>query len=236
MMAERIAVIGGTGDLGFGLALRWTMAGLDVVIGSRELDRARDAAARLERRVLEENERMSLSVTPRVRGLENPAAAEAGDVVLVAVPFSGVVPIYKSIAEHLRSDATIVDATVPVEASLGGKATHVFGVWEGSAAQLGQAFLPKGTKMCAAFHTLASGAVGDLGRSLDGDVLVCGDKEAKGAVRRLIDIVEGLRYVDAGPLENARIVEPITALLIGINRRYGTDRAGIRITGLPDEH
>jgi NADPH-dependent F420 reductase len=235
-MAERVAVIGGTGDLGFGLALRWAMAGLDVVIGSRELDRARDAAARLERRVLEENERKSLSVPPRVRGLENPAAAEAGDVVLVAVPFSGVVPIYKSIAEHLRSDATIVDATVPVEASLGGKATHVFGVWEGSAAQLGQAFLPKGTKMCAAFHTLASGAVGDLGRPLDGDVLVCGGKEAKGAVRRLIEIVDGLRYVDAGPLENARIVEPITALLIGINRRYGTDRAGIRITGLPDEH
>jgi 8-hydroxy-5-deazaflavin:NADPH oxidoreductase len=235
-MAERVAVIGGTGDLGFGLALRWTMAGLDVVIGSRELDRARDAAARLERRLLEENERMSLSVTPRVRGLENPAAAEAGDVVLVAVPFSGIVPIYKSIAEHLRPDATIIDATVPVEASLGGKATHVFGVWEGSAAQLGQAFLPKGTKMCAAFHTLASGAVGDLGRPLDGDVLVCGGREAKGAVRRLVEMVEGLRYVDAGPLENARIVEPITALLIGINRRYGTDRAGIRITGLPDEH
>jgi 8-hydroxy-5-deazaflavin:NADPH oxidoreductase len=235
-MAERVAVIGGTGDLGFGLALRWTMAGLDVVIGSRELDRARDAAVRLERRVLEENERMSLSVTPRVRGLENPAAAEAGDVVLVAVPFSGVVPIYKSIAEHLRPDAIIIDATVPVEASLGGKATHVFGVWEGSAAQLGQAFLPKGTKMCAAFHTLASGAVADLGRPLDGDVLVCGGKEAKGAVRRLVEIVEGLRYVDAGSLENARIVEPITALLIGINRRYGTDRAGIRITGLPDEH
>jgi NADPH-dependent F420 reductase len=235
-MAERVAVIGGTGDLGFGLALRWTMAGMDVVIGSRELDRARDAAARLERRVLEENEQRSLSVTPRVRGLENPAAAAAGDVVLVAVPFSGIVPIYKSIAEHLRPDAIIIDATVPVEASLGGKATHVFGVWEGSAAQLGQAFLPKGTKMCAAFHTLASGAVGDLGRPLDGDVLVCGGREAKGAVRRLVEMVEGLRYVDAGPLENARIVEPITALLIGINRRYGTDRAGIRITGLPDEN
>jgi 8-hydroxy-5-deazaflavin:NADPH oxidoreductase len=236
LMAERVAVIGGTGDLGFGLALRWTLAGLDVVIGSRQLDRARDAAARLERRVLEENERRNLSVTPRVRGLENPAAAEVGDVVLVAVPFSGVVPIYKSIAEHLRPDATIVDATVPVEASLGGKATHVFGVWEGSAAQLGQAFLPRGTKMCAAFHTLASGAVGDLERPLDGDVLVCGGKEAKGAARRLVEMVEGLRYVDAGPLENARIVEPITALLIGINHRYGTDRAGIRITGLPDEN
>jgi NADPH-dependent F420 reductase len=234
-MADRVAVIGGTGDLGFGLALRWTLAGQDVVIGSREEGRAKDAAGRLERRVRERNERTGLSVTPRVRGLENPAAAEISDVVLIAVPFSGVVPIYKSIAEHLRPDAVIVDATVPVEASLGGKATHVFGVWEGSAAQLGQAFLPKETKMCAAFHTLASGAVADLEHPLEGDVLVCGSKEAKAAVRRLVELIEGLRYVDAGPLDNARIVEPITALLIGINHRYGTDRAGIHITGLPDQ-
>jgi NADPH-dependent F420 reductase len=234
-MADRVAVIGGTGDLGFGLALRWTLAGQDVVIGSREEGRAKDAAGRLERRVRERNERTGLSVTPRVRGLENPAAAESSDVVLVAVPFSGVVPIYKSIAEHLRPDAVIVDATVPVEASLGGKATHVFGVWEGSAAQLGQAFLPKETKMCAAFHTLASGAVADLDHPLEGDVLVCGSKAAKTAVRRLVELIEGLRYVDAGPLDNARIVEPITALLIGINHRYGTDRAGIHITGLPDQ-
>jgi 8-hydroxy-5-deazaflavin:NADPH oxidoreductase len=234
-MADRVAVIGGTGDLGFGLALRWTLAGQDVVIGSREEGRAKDAAGRLEHRVREHNERTGLSVTPRIRGMENPAAAESGDVVLVAVPFSGVVPIYKSIAEHLQPDAIIVDATVPVEASLGGKATHVFGVWEGSAAQLGQAFLPKETKMCAAFHTLASGAVADLEHPLEGDVLVCGSKDAKAAVRRLVEVIEGLRYVDAGPLENARIVEPITALLIGINHRYGTDRAGIHITGLPDQ-
>jgi 8-hydroxy-5-deazaflavin:NADPH oxidoreductase len=233
-MADRIAVIGGTGDLGFGLALRWTLAGLDVVIGSREESRARDAAARVEKMVLERNERVNATVTPRIRGLENPAAAESSDVVLVAVPFSGLVPIYKSIAEHLRPDAIVVDATVPVEASLGGKATHVFGVWEGSAAQLGQAFLPKETKMCAAFHTLASGAASDLEHALDGDVLVCGSKDAKAGVRPHVEVIDGLRYVDAGPLENARIVEPITALLIGINRRYRTDRAGIRITGLPD--
>jgi 8-hydroxy-5-deazaflavin:NADPH oxidoreductase len=233
-MADRIAVIGGTGDLGFALALRWVLAGAEVVIGSRDETRAMDAAARLEQRVRAENERTSASITPQVRGLVNHAAAENGRVVLIAVPFSGVVPIYKSIAGSVGPDTIVVDATVPVEASLGGKATHVFGVWEGSAAQLGQSFLPKGTKMCAAFHTLASGAVEDLEHPLEGDVLVCGNKEAKPVVRRVVELIEGLRYVDAGPLENARIVEPITALLIGINHRYGTDRAGIHITGLPE--
>jgi hypothetical protein len=153
-------------------------------------------------------------------------------MVVVAVPFSGFVPIYKSIAESLTEDAVVVDATVPVEASLGGKATHVFGVWEGSAAQLGQVFVPKGTKMCAAFHTLSASAVGDLGSVVDGDVLVCGNKDGKQRVRELVELIPDLRFVDAGSLENARIIEPITALLIGINHRYGIDRAGISITGI----
>jgi NADPH-dependent F420 reductase len=169
-----------------------------------------------------------------VQGLENPAAAAASPVVVVTVPFSGFLAIYKSIADHIKPDAVVVDATVPVEASLGGKATRVFGIWEGSAAQMALTVLPKGTKMCAAFHTLAAGAVGDPDQSVDGDVLVCGSKDGKGSVRELVELVPNLRFVDAGPLENARIIEPITALLIGINHRYKTDRAGIRITGLPD--
>jgi predicted dinucleotide-binding enzyme len=108
----------------------------------------------------------------------------------------------------------------------------VFGVWEGSAAQLGLAFLPKGTKMCAAFHTLSASSVGDLDANLQGDILVCGSKLGKETVKELIELMPDLRYVDAGPLENARIIEPITALLIGINHRYGTDRSGIAITGI----
>lgn len=219
---DRVAILGGTGDLGFALATRWAKAGVKVTIGSREQVKAETAVTRLKEIVPE----------AEVEGLENPAAAAGCETVVVAVPFSGFVPIYKSISESLRANAVVIDATVPIEASVGGKATHVFGVWEGSAAQLAQAFLPKGTKMCAAFHTLSASAVADLDRPLEGDVLVCGSKDGKPVVKELVELLGDLRFVDAGPLENARIIEPITALLIGINHRYGTDRAGIAITGI----
>jgi NADPH-dependent F420 reductase len=221
-MPDKVAVIGGTGDLGFALATRWSKSGIQVVIGSREQAKAEDAAQKLR----------DIVPAADVKGADNATAAGDAGVVLVAVPFSGLVPIYKSIADSLSPETIVIDATVPVEASLGGKATHVFGVWEGSAAQLGKAFLPKETKMCAAFHTLSASAVADLETALEGDVLVCGSKSGKEKVRELIELLPDLRYVDAGPLENARIVEPITALLIGINHRYKTDRSGIHITGL----
>lgn len=219
---DHVAIVGGTGDLGFALATRWAKAGLKVTIGSRDQAKAEAAVEKLR----------GLVPDADVDGLENPAAAGSCSTVVVAVPFSGFVPIYRSIADSLRDDAIVIDATVPVEASVGGKATHVFGVWEGSAAQLGLAFLPKGTKMCAAFHTLSASAVADLGSKLQGDILVCGSKAGKETVTALIELLPDLRFVDAGPLENARIIEPITALLIGINHRYGTDRAGIAITGI----
>ncbi|HET7482483.1 MAG TPA: NADPH-dependent F420 reductase [Actinomycetota bacterium] len=223
-MVDRVAIVGGTGDLGFALGTRWASAGIEIVIGSREASKAEDAADRLR----------AVVTDATVTGLENPEAASSASIVVVAVPFSGFVPIYKSISGSIQPEAVVVDATVPVEASLGGKATHVFGVWEGSAAQLGLAFLPKGTRMCAAFHSLSATSVGDLDVRVEGDVLVCGNKDGKAVVRELVEAIPDLRYVDAGPLENARIIEPITALLIGLNHRYGTDRAGIHITGLPD--
>jgi NADPH-dependent F420 reductase len=219
---ERVAVIGGTGAEGFGLALRWAAAGIEVVIGSRDQGRAEDAAVRLRERIAE----------AQVMGLVNAAAAARCDVVVVAVPFSGQVAIYKSLTEGLREDAVVVDCTVPVEAAVGGKATHVLGVWEGSAAQLAASLAPKGAGLCAAFHTLSASALADLDSPLEGDVPVCGPKAAKGVVRQLVEEIPELRFVDAGPLENARIVEPLTSLLIGMNRRYKTDRAGIRFTGI----
>jgi NADPH-dependent F420 reductase len=192
-----------------------------VIIGSRESSKAEKVAAELA------------EVTGKTaEALANPEAAAAADIVVVTVPFSGFVPIYKSIAGSLRPGAVVIDATVPVEASVGGKATHVFGIWEGSAAQLGKVFLPKETRMCAGFHTVSASAARDFDTPLEGDVLVCGHKDGKPVVKELIEALPDLRYVDAGPLENARIIEPITALLIGINHRYGTDRSGIHITGL----
>lgn len=222
MALDHVAIVGGTGDLGFALATRWARAKVKVTIASRDAAKAESSAAKLK----------ELIAGADVEGRENADAAAACDTIVVAVPFSGFVPIYRSLAGSLRENAVVIDATVPVEASVGGKATHVFGVWEGSAAQLGLAFLPKGTRMCAAFHTLSAAAVADLDHELEGDILVCGNKDGKPVVKELIELLPRLRFVDAGPLENARIVEPITALLIGINHRYKTDRAGIAITGI----
>jgi NADPH-dependent F420 reductase len=126
----------------------------------------------------------------------------------------------------------VIDCTVPVAAAVGARVTHTLGVWEGSAAQQAASLLDRGV-VCAAFHTLAAGALGDIDTAMEGDVLGCGPKDAKEVILGLVDAIPNLRFVDAGPLENARIIEPITALLIGINRRYKTDRAGIHITGLP---
>jgi NADPH-dependent F420 reductase len=222
MTVGTIAVIGGTGDEGFGLASRWAKAGLDVVIGSRDHGRAEDAAGRLR----------ELVSGAEVSGAENTVATARASVVVVTVPFSGQATIYKAIAEHVPDGAVVVDCTVPVGAAVGAKVGHVLGVWEGSAAQQAQGILPRGTTLCSAFHTLAAVALGDLDNDMEGDVLVCGPKAGKPVVKELVEAIPRLGYVDAGPLENSRIVEPITALLVGINRRYDTDRSGIAITGL----
>ncbi len=222
MTTERVAVIGGTGAAGFGLATRWAVAGLEVIIGSRDAGRAEEAAARLR----------SLGSDAKARGLANPEAAASAPAVVVAVPFAGQAAIYKAIAEHVHADAVVVDCTVPLAASVGGKASHVLGVWEGSAAQQGAGRLPEGVSVCAAFHSLSATALTELDTPCEGDVLVCGPRPAHGVVQALVEAIPNLRYVNAGPLENARLVEPLTALLIGINRRYSTDRAGLRITGI----
>ncbi|HVF54477.1 MAG TPA: NADPH-dependent F420 reductase [Actinomycetota bacterium] len=224
MPSGPVAVVGGTGDEGFGLASRWAAAGVEIIIGSRATERGEEAAGRLK----------DLIPNAKVSGASNEDAVAAADIVMVTVPFSGQAAIYKSIAPALREGSIVIDGTVPVAAAVGSKATHTLGVWEGSAAQHALSFLPKGTKMYAAFHSLAAVALNEIGTVLEGDVLVCGPKAGKDAVKELVEAIPDLRFVDAGPLENARIVEPITALLIGLNHRYKTDRTGIHITGLPD--
>ena len=220
--ADGVAVIGGTGEEGFGLALRWAVAGMEVVIGSRAAERAEQAAARLLTRVPQ----------ARVSGAVNDRAAASCPIVVVTVPFAGQAATYRSIAPSISDDTVVVDCTVPVAAAVGAKVTHTLGVWEGSAAQQAYAALGRKGRMCAGFHTLAAVALNELEHPLEGDVLVCGHKDGKAVVKELVEAIPDLRFVDAGPLDNARIIEPITALLIGINRRYGTDRAGLRITGL----
>ncbi len=222
MALERVAVLGATGAEGFGLALRWAAAGMEIVIGSRDGDRAEQAFARLRQRV----------PSARGGGMLNPAAAKSSRVVVVTVPFAGQAALYKSIAESVGEGTIVVDCTVPVAASVGGRASRVLGVWEGSAAQQASGILGSSVSMCAAFHSLSAAALADLGSPLQGDVLTVGAKAGKPVVEELVLAIPDIGFVDAGPLENARLVEPITSLLIGINRRYKTDRSGVKITGL----
>jgi 8-hydroxy-5-deazaflavin:NADPH oxidoreductase len=222
-MAEPIPIIGGTGALGYGLAVRLARAGQTIVIGSRKPERAEEAAAKLREAV----------PGAEIEGLSNDEAAQRGQIVFLTVPFRAQSETLTNLKDALTEGQLLVDCTVPLAAAISGKATRTVGVWQGSAAQQAQEMAPDGVTVVSALHTVsASTLAGD--EPLDEDVLVCGDRKAdKARVAEVIELVDGLRAVNAGPLEQARIVEPLTALLIGINSRYKT-HAGIRITGLPD--
>jgi NADPH-dependent F420 reductase len=221
---EPIPIIGGTGALGAGLAKRWAKAGVPVVLGSRSAERAEEAAAKV-REALPEAE---------VSGLENGEAAGRGEIVFLTVPFRAQSENLNNLREALRPGQILVDCTVPLAAAVSGKATRSLGVWQGSAAQQAQEMVPEGVTVVAALHTVGAPSLAELEVELGEDVLVCGDRKAdKARVARLIELIEGLRPVNAGPLEMARIVEQLTPMLISINSRYKT-HAGIRLTDLPD--
>src|SRR5262245_22257551 len=229
MSEHKIAVIGGTGDLGFGLALRWSLAGAQIFIGSRDEKKAQDAAERLKEAV---NAAPAKRTSVSVSGCENSQAAAQASVVVMAVPFPAQAAILKSNRGSLEN-AILVDTTVPLAATTGGKPTRILGVWQGSAAEQARELTPAGTPLVAAFHSLSAEALQDLSLTPDCDILVCGDDDAaKKTLFSLVELIPGLRPIDAGPLEMARIVESLTALLISVNRRYRVHHSGIRITGL----
>jgi NADPH-dependent F420 reductase len=154
-------------------------------------------------------------------------------MVFVTVPFRSQSQTNTNLKNHLREGQVVVDATVPLAAAVSGRATRILGVWQGSAAQQAQEMVPDGVRVVSALHTVSAEMLRDLDHELDEDVLVCGDRKAdKEAVMEQIRKIGGLRPVDAGRLEQSRIVESLTAMLIGINARYKT-HAGLRITGLP---
>jgi NADPH-dependent F420 reductase len=164
--------------------------------------------------------------------MENSAACAAADVLMLTVPFEGQAALLKQLKPAFRGGSILIDATVPLAASLGGRASRILGVWQGSAAQQTAELVPKGVSVVAAFHNLSADLLnGDT--PLDCDVIVCSDDpEAAQLTRELAAKIPGVRAIDGGKLENARIVEQITALLIGLNIRH-KGHAGIRITGLP---
>jgi NADPH-dependent F420 reductase len=148
------------------------------------------------------------------------------------VPFSAQAAILKSLKPVMKT-GILIDATVPLAASIGGKATRTLGVWEGSAAQAARDLLLPGVAVVSAFHNVSAEALHDLSAKLDCDVLICGDDPAaKDRLSGLVKLIPGLRPLDAGPLEMSRVVEGITALLVSLNRRYTVRHSGIRITGV----
>jgi NADPH-dependent F420 reductase len=219
-----IAIIGGSGELGQGLTMRFARAGVPLIIGSRTSWTGREAAEEI------------LEVLPEaaVDYMLNPEAAASAQVVFLAVPFAHHASTIASISGALAPGQIVVDAVVPLAAAVGGKATRTLGVWQGSAAEQARDLLPNEVGVVSALHTVSGAMLANQRHSLDEDVLVCGDsREDKRQVIELIERIDGLRAVDCGRLEQARIVESMTALLIGINIRNKT-HAGIRITGLPD--
>ena len=221
-MTRPIAVLGGTGPEGFGLALRWARAGETVIIGSREAQRAQDAAQKVKQLVPE----------AKVSGQENTVACSATDLVVITIPFQGHASLLKQLKPALRPGTILIDATVPLAASVGGRASRTLGVWQGSAAEEAAELVPQGVSVVAAFQNVGAEMLNADG-PVDCDVIVCSDDpEASKLVRQLAVKIPGVRALEGGKLENARILEQVTALLIGLNIRH-KGHSGIRISGLP---
>ena len=227
MSKEHVAIIGGTGDQGKGLALRWARSGWAVTIGSREVERAQAVAAEV-RATLEQASGGEVAV----EGRSNVEAAASASLVVLTVPFAAQIATLKSIGKSLLPGSVLIDVTVPLEPAVGGRPTRLLGVWAGSGAEQCAELAPEGVRVVSAFHNAGAAALADLQHEVACDIIVCGDdKDAKALVRPLVEAVPGCRYVDGGVLANSRTVEAMTALLIGLNIRYKT-HTGIRITGI----
>jgi 8-hydroxy-5-deazaflavin:NADPH oxidoreductase len=220
---KSIAVIGGTGAEGSGLALRFAKAGARVLIGSRSADKAQETARRIG----------AQAGGGEVTGHANPEAVAGAGIVILTVPLAAQVEILKSIRGSFAPGAILVDATVPLEIAIGGRLSRTIALWDGSAAQQAARLAPNGIPVVAAFHALSAHALTELDHPLDCDTLICGDSaEAKAAVSELAALIPGVRAVDAGPLDNARLLEGAAALLISLNLRHKVKDSGMRITGL----
>ena len=230
-MSRPIAVIGGTGPAGMGLALRWVRAGEMVIIGSRDAARAEQAAETIRQRVT--NAARAGMPVPHISGMENSAACAASDLLVLTVPFEGAAALLKQLKPAIQPGSILIDATVPLAASVGGRASRTLGIWQGSAAQQTAELVPKGVAVVAAFQNVSADVL-NTDADVDCDVIVCSDDaDATQAAIELAVTIPRIRAIDGGKLENARIVEQITALLVGLNIRH-KGHGGVRITGLPE--
>jgi NADPH-dependent F420 reductase len=222
---DAIAILGGTGDQGLGLALRFARAGRPVVIGSRKADRAVTAAGEVRKAVPEAN----------VSGFDNAEATRQADVVILSVPFEHTASTVKGLEEVLEAGQVVVSMGVPLATAIGDGAVRTIGVWQGSCAEMVQGMVPEGVTVVSAFQNVSSNRLQDLAHEVECDVVVSGAKAARARVIELCALIPGMRGVDGGPLGNARFVEAWTALLIGLNVRYKVPEGmGFRLTHLPE--
>ena len=223
-----VAVIGGTGNQGYGLALRWAMAGKTITIGSRDVGRAEEAAERLRDAVAATGRQV-----PAVAGLGNEAAAADAPVVVIAVPLLAQIATIKAVREHLRPECLLIDVTVPLATAVGGRASRMLGLPAGSAAEQLAEYAPKGAQVLSAFHALSADLLADPAANVDCDVVGCGgDERAQGVLRELAEAIQGVHFVHAGPLVASRLVEASAVMLIALNVRHKIRHSGMRITGL----
>ncbi len=221
-----VAILGGTGDQGLGLALRFAAAGRAVRIGSRVDERARAAAVEIRGKVADAD----------VAGFENAEAtrAAAGGIVIVSVPFEHTVQTIVAIREALAPGTVLVSMGVPLATAVGDVAARVVGVSQGSCAELVASLAPDGIEVVSAFQNVSAHRLLAQGEPVECDVIVSGQKDARARVMELCADIPGTRAIDGGPLYNARYVEQLTALMIGLNIRYKVrEGTGLRITGLP---
>lgn len=223
-MTRKIGIIGGTGPEGSGLAARWAVAGEHIIIGSRDANRAAGTAKLLSSRA---------GSAAKIDSAENTSVVAQCEIVVLTVPFSGHAALLKQLKPQWKPGQILIDTTVPLAAAVGGAASRMLSVWQGSAAQQARELVPAPVAVAAAFHNLSAELLAKDG-PVDCDILVCSDdNEAKRVASELAAKIPGARALNGGKLENARIVESITALLIGLNVRYKVHTAGVRFTGLP---
>ncbi len=207
------------------MPLRFCQSGRKVIIGSRKAERAVEAAENVRSQVPDAD----------VEGVGNEEATAAAEIVILSVPFEHTAGTVKGIKENLREGQIVVSMAVPLATAIGDGAVRTVGIWQGSAAEMVKSLVPKGVDVVSAFQNVSSHRLQRLAEPVECDVVVSGAKAARQKIMELCPLVDGLRALDGGPLSNARIVEDMTALIIGLNIRHKLpDGFGIRFTGLPE--
>ena len=221
----KVSIIGGTGPQGLGIGERLAIAGVDVIIGSRKEEKALEVVEQAKKDLAD----YDLSIV----GMANEDAAKEGDVLIITVPLAAQKPTVEGIKEFC-TDKIVMDATVPLETAIGGKPFRFIDLMEGSAAERTASILEgTGAKVICAFCNISNSHLSNIPEEIDCDCLIAGDdKEAKEVAAEIIDKIPGIKTLDCGVLEKARIIEKITPLLIGLNIKYRSHYGGLRITGI----